>query len=372
MTMGESVIHHTLLEHRGGAARVADMLHAELAAPGWDSSRSFEVAESREGEAALIRRPWPARLEEALAEGRVVHAHSTSQWHELLAFLAARHARTVITLHDFQLVAGGCVYPAECDLTANGCPDPCPRGYPDPETDRMQRKRLVDALGPIIVSPSEWLRRHAEASLGHTVELVPNGVPWPDAMPDEQTRAAAKKALGIAPAARTVLFIAHGGRKAAFKAGNRWDTIWRAVKQRVPKAVGIMAGGSRLEREGDLLRLPYLEGEHLAQVMTAADVLCHPTLADNHPLSVLEAMAHGAAVAATGVGGLLEQIVDGETGVLAPAEEWDTLAQRTADILSRPSRSRALASEAFERGSKLFNARRMAADYRALYERVLL
>ncbi len=370
--MDKSVTHHTLLEHRGGASRVAIMLHNELAGMGWASSRSFEVAESREGEAALIRQPWPARLEETLAAGGVVHAHSTSQWHELLAFLAARHARVVITLHDFQLVAGGCVYPAECELTSGGCPDPCPRGYPDPETERIQRKRLVDALGPIIVSPSEWLRRQAESSLEYPVSLVPNGVPWPDSMPDEQAKAAAKSALGIAPAARTVLFIAHGGRKAAFKAGNRWDAIWRVVKRRAPKAVGIMAGGSHLEREGDLLRLPYLEGEHLAQVMTAADVLCHPTLADNHPLSTLEAMAHGAAVAATAVGGLLEQIVDGETGVLAPAEEWDTLAQRTADILSRPSRGQALASEAFERGKERFSARRMAADYRALYERIIV
>lgn len=318
----------------------------------------------------LIKRPWPARLEEALAAGGVAHVHSTSQWHELLAFLAVRRAPTVITLHDFQLVTGGCVYPAECDYTDNGCPDPCPRGYPDPEVERGQRKRLVEALDPVIVSPSEWLREQAETSLGREVVLVPNGVPWPASMPDEQAKAAAKTALGIAPAARTVLFIAHGGRKAAFKAGNRWDAIWKTIKQRAPKTVGIMAGGTKLEREGDLLRMPYLEPAHLAEVMTAADVLCHPTLADNHPLSILEAMAHGAAVAATGVGGVLEQVEDGETAMLAPPHDWDALAHRAADLLSRPSRGRALAARAYERGGERFSAGRMAADYRALYETI--
>lgn len=369
--MSVSVIHHTLLELRGGASRVASILNDELAAMGVESSHSFEVAESRDGEAALLSRPWPARLEEAIAAGSVVHVHSTSQWHELLAFLAARQARTVITLHDFQLVAGGCVAPVECDISAGRCPDPCPRGYPDPEGERKLRKRLVGNLDPVIASPSEWLRRQAASSLEREVVLVPNGVPWPQTMPDAAAKSAAKKALGIAQAARTVLFVAHGGRRAAYKAGHEWDFIWRLIKEQVPGAVGIMAGGKSMERDGDLLRLPYLEPEHLARVLTAADVLCYPTLADNHPLAVLEAMAHGAAVAASAVGGVKEQVADGVNGLLAPPEEWETLATHTAELLARPPRCRELSRTAFEQGAKRFNARRMAEDYRTLYGRVL-
>ncbi len=368
--------HHTLLERRGGAARVSELLRQRAAELDQRVTHSFEAAVTAAGQAQLDATPWPAALEEAMRQGAVVHAHSTASWEALLEFLQGRRVKAVVTLHDFQMISGGCVYPLECEGTVRGCPEPCPRGYERAGPARARRLELLRALDPALVSPSGWLKRQAaEAFAGShetppTVRLIPNGVPWPTTPPDGAAKARAKRSLGVDPEARVVLFSAHGGRKAAYKAGDRWDSLWRIIKTRAPETVGVFMGELESGREGDLLRLPYLEPDRVRAVMTAADVLCYPTLADNHPLTVLEAMAAGAAVVAFAVGGVPEQAQHGETAVLTPPGRWEELASATASLLAKPHRARSLARAAYERGASRFNDVRMARDYHTLYARL--
>jgi radical SAM protein with 4Fe4S-binding SPASM domain len=51
-------------------------------------------------------------------------------------------------------------------------------------------------------------------------------------------------------------------------------------------------------------------------LLTAADVYCHPSLADGFPNSLVEAMAMEVPVVASAVGGIPEVVHDGETGLL--------------------------------------------------------
>ncbi len=85
----------------------------------------------------------------------------------------------------------------------------------------------------------------------------------------------------------------------------------------------------------------------------------------------LEAMACGRPVIGSAVGGLLDTIVQGETGVLVPARRPDLLARALADLLSDPVRRRAYGAAGLRRVSRLYRWERIAAETETVYESVL-
>ncbi len=360
-----AVTHHVCLERRGGATRVADMLAAEQARAGARAGRSFELAESEAGRQRLEARPWLDGLLDVSRAG-LVHLHSSRDWPGLLEAMAAGAPprRSVLTLHDTALLTGGCIYVLGCPHHEEGCVEPCPRGLPGPKAHRERVERALRSLNPVAVSPSRWLRDLAAKRFPWLdLRVTPNGVEWPEAMPD---RAGARRRLGLAPEARLALFVAHGGLAATWKGGDAWLDIFARLKALEPRSVACMIGGDRQERRGDVSLWPYLDQERMGLFMAAADVLVYPTRADNHPLVILEAMAAGTCVAATAVGGVPEQIRDNETGVLA--QGFEALAHKAAALLSRPSLARTMGQRAFEMGRTRFSAQRMAADYLRIYE----
>ncbi|WP_449242798.1 glycosyltransferase [Desulfovibrio sp.] len=360
MTTGRAVRQHTALQRRGGAAGVAHMLHERLPDLGLPSSLSFETAEELGAEAT----PGPqAGL--GLPPGTLLLLHSSVDWPALLAALPGDRP-LALTLHDAGPLTGGCAYPLDCPGAVAGCAEPCPRGFAKaPERQEIQLGHLR-RLRPALIAPSAWLAGLARAALPdlHT-QVIPNGVPWP---PEPGSKREARRALGIAPQARVVVFAAHGGTGAAYKSGPRWPEYWRELKRRVPAALGFAVGGTETRREGDLSLWPYLDRPRLDLLLTAADLLFYPTLADNHPLIVLEAMSRATPCAAFAVGGLPEQIRDGETGLLVPPGEDAALLERAADLLAHPSRTRDLGLAAFIQGARRFDAGRMARDYARLLD----
>lgn len=361
------VAHHACLEQRGGAARVADTLAAEQVGAGLRTARTFELAETETGRERLAARHWLGDLLASARQGALTHLHSTRDWPALLEAVAAglgQGARCVLTLHDVAVLTGGCIYVLGCPHYESGCAETCPRGHAGVPERRGRIEAALRALKPVAVSPSRWLRDLAARRFPWLdLRVVPNGVNWPEAMPD---RREARRRLGLADEARLALFVAHGGTEAVWKGGNDWLKIFKRIKALEPRAVACMVGGDKQERQGDAFLWPYMDHERMGLFMAAADVLVYPTRADNHPLVVLEAMAAGACVAATSVGGVPEQIRDNETGILAAG--FDALADKAAALLSRPSLARDMGRRAFELGRERFSARRMAADYLRVYE----
>jgi glycosyltransferase involved in cell wall biosynthesis len=208
----------------------------------------------------------------------------------------------------------------------------------------------------------------ARRALDMPVTVIPNGVPGqPEALAGAGAKAEARRTLGLAPGAGMVLFAAHGGERAAYKAGDSWRGIWAAIKARVPRAVGFAVGGDEAGRDGDLLLWPYVEPERMRLLLAAADVFVYPTRADNHPLLLLEAMAAGAPVAASGVGGIPEQVRHGSTGLLADPGDDRALADAAASLLEAPARARDLGNAARAAWAERFTVRRMGTDHLRLY-----
>jgi glycosyltransferase involved in cell wall biosynthesis len=382
-------MHHAALKHRGGAVRVARLLLAAQLAAGLDARLSYEIEENDpetlgpetlaadapadacpDAARAQGQRTHPAALARRSSElppDGVTHLHTSSDWPAMLEGLLDSNTASglIITLHDATVLTGGCAYPLDCPHFP-ACADPCPRQFPQARLRQAHLMRLLKRLEPVLTSPSGWLAAQARAVLPDTpVRVIPNGVPWPDlaTLPKKQD---ARAALGIAPGAKVVLFAAHGGERAAYKSGAAWPEFFGRIASRVPGALGFAAGGDEAATKDGLTIWPYLDRARLALLMRAADCLVYPTLADNHPLVLLEAAALELPVVAFSVGGVPEIVSHGITGLLAPAGHTDALVDHAVNLLSTPALARTLGHSARDQGGKRFGVARMAAAYQKL------
>jgi glycosyltransferase involved in cell wall biosynthesis len=85
---------------------------------------------------------------------------------------------------------------------------------------------------------------------------------------------------------------------------------------------------------------------------------------------VLEAMCCGAAVVATDVGGIREQL-DEDTGVIVPPRDSDALARAVCMLLSDADQRRRLGQAARRKAHAQFSVRQMIDRHVRLYEEIL-
>jgi len=378
--VGRIILHHAALPHRGGAVRVARLLMQAQAQVGLDTRLSFEVPENdpealgaaNATSAASAGLPTaPADLGRSLAElppDACLHLHTSTDWSALLSGLVplVQGRRLLLTLHDATPLTGGCAYPLDCPHFPL-CAEHCPRNFSNARTRQAQVAALLRQLGPTVVSPSRWLADLCRQTLPEMpVRILPNGVPWPElsALP---TRLRARAALGVDPGARLALFAAHGGARAAYKSGSRWLEYWQQVRGKLPQAQAFAVGGDEASCQDGLTTWPYVDRHKLRLLMRAADVLLYPTLADNHPLVLLEAASLELPVVSFAVGGVPEIVTHGATGLIIPAcHGLDGFCASAVALLADAALSRRLGQTARARGAKRFTLERMAADYAEL------
>ncbi len=96
--------------------------------------------------------------------------------------------------------------------------------------------------------------------------------------------------------------------------------------------------------ERDVQRLGLAQAVELAgqrqdvpELLSTADLFVLSSTSEGLPISILEAMAAGLPVVASGVGGVPEVVVDGQTGLLVPPRDVPSLAAAIKRILSDPS-----------------------------------
>jgi len=122
-------------------------------------------------------------------------------------------------------------------------------------------------------------------------------------------------------------------------------------------------------RTGNIDFLPHRDS--LAECYQASDAYLHAAKADTFPTTVLEALACGKPVVATSVGGIPEQIIDGQTGFLAPAGDADSLACHLLRLLKEPGCCSRMGEAAAIDAKERFTLTRMVTNYAALYAEAL-
>ena len=98
-----------------------------------------------------------------------------------------------------------------------------------------------------------------------------------------------------------------------------------------------------------------------------ADLFVLPSRSEAFPNALLEAMAAGLPVVASGVGGILELVDDGRTGLRTPPGDAPALAERLVRLMSAPADAQALGDAARERVRAHYSFDRMVDAFERLY-----
>jgi glycosyltransferase involved in cell wall biosynthesis len=186
---------------------------------------------------------------------------------------------------------------------------------------RFTTRRLAAHVAPSEAS-ARYLERHTPALAG-SIATIRNGV-WP--------REVTPLRVADGPVIGSV------GRIAVEKG---YDYLVDALPQLPSVTCVIVGAGSH----GDALRA---HAERLGvserlvltgwvadsrEYLAGFDVFVLPSLTEGFPLTTLEAMQLGVPVVATDVGGVSEQVVDGDTGLLVPPADPSALARAIGRLL---------------------------------------
>lgn len=311
----------------------------------------------------------------------ILHAHNlhgARGFFDLRALPALSAERPFfLTLHDSWLLTGHCAHSFDCDRWQTGC-GRCPdlAIYPairrDATAENWKLKREVFAGSRLNIGvPCRWMLARVEESIlaagAIETRVIPHGIDLNVFNPGEKL--AARKALGISNGAPMVLILASALTDNVFKDAKSL----RAALARLGNGAQIVAVGGKERREenveGARVRIEGpVPNEQMPEYFRAADVYVHSARADTFPTVILEAQACGCPVVATAVGGIPEQIIDGQNGFLARPEE---LADKTRELLLSEALRQKFSAAAAEHARGSYSFDRTVRSYLAWYEEML-
>ena len=301
---------------------------------------------------------------------------------ESLARLARSGRPLVWTLHDSWAFTGGCHLPFDCTRYREAC-GACPalgsRDEHDLSRRVWERKRAAwRDIEFTVVTPSLWLAQCVRTSAllgGARCEVIPNGLDLERFRPGD--RAAARARLGVAPERSVVLCGGAGIGRDPNKGLPLLAAALRSLPAERRATIEVLVFGTepadRLPDAGVPLReLGFIHDEAaLAALYAAADVFVAPSLHENLPNTVMEAMACGTPAVAFDLGGLPDLIEHQRNGWLARPSQVDDLARGIEWVLADENRRRALGERARAKTEAEFEIGRVARRYADLYQEVM-
>jgi sugar transferase (PEP-CTERM/EpsH1 system associated) len=142
----------------------------------------------------------------------------------------------------------------------------------------------------------------------------------------------------------------------------------------------VMVGEGPLRKDSSAIlqtagiqHLAWLPGERadVADIMRGLDCFVLPSLGEGISNTILEAMACGLPVIATAVGGNIELVVEGQSGMLVPAATPNALAKAILSLALHPERSRKMGLHGRQLVEKNYSMEAMVGSYQRLYDKTL-
>jgi len=314
----------------------------------------------------------------------IIHLHWTNS-----GFLSIDNLKELVdtgkpivwTLHDMWTFTGGCHYSGSCDAFMQKCGN-CPflrdAGDNDISHKGWLRKAAMyaGAKNVTFVTCSKWLAGEAKKSSlikDFRIEAIPNPIDIHIYSPKDKI--AARQKRGIDPQAKIILFGAANINDKRKGLIYLLDAL-KILKEQYPdEPIEMVIFGKN--KHFDVSSLPFKVHElnlitsqdELAGVYSLADVFVTPSLEDNLPNTIMEAMACGTPVVAFKTGGIPEMVDHQKNGYLAVLKDPADMANGLAEVLN--GQAAELSASARQRVLDNYTNEKIAQQYISVYQSVL-
>ena len=238
----------------------------------------------------------------------------------------------------------------------------------------LSRARLLTGCSPELVDRVRALGFPAERS-----RVIPYGVDVAAFSPDPERRAIWRERLGIPDGAPLLLGVGRMATKKGFQV--LMEILPRLLGEFPELRVVLAGGGDLLERFREAAR-PWGSRVHfpgpvlrdtLPDLYRAADLFVLPAVHDSKgnvdglPNVILEAMASGLPVVASGISGIPLAVEDGRTGRLVPEKDPEALLGALRGLLADPAATRGMGERGRRKAVAELTWDAVAARYREGY-----
>ena len=288
----------------------------------------------------------------------------------------------VWTMHDMWPFTGICHYADDCVSYRSGCHD-CPQlkngSAKDLSYKVFQRKlRLLSKAHITFVGCSRWLTeqaRDARLLVGQTLTSIPNAINTHVFYPKDKQEV--RNHYNLPQDKKLLLFGSakitdpRKGMKYLLEACDKLVSLHPEWKDKI----GVVVFGQQAEVLSSQLPFPvyvlsYIRNENeLASMYSAVDLFVTPSLQDNLPNTLMEAMACGVPCVGFEVGGIPEMIDHEKNGYVARYKDSADLAEGIHWILSNPDYTQ-LSAEAVKKVEGTYSEGIVAMQYIRIYNKL--
>ena len=315
-------------------------------------------------------------------EADVIHLHWINQGLLSLGDIKKilKSGKPVVwTMHDIWPATAICHLTLGCNNFRTSCKNckylPGGGGQHDLAARVWKRKQAMLSCGNItFVACSKWLEQEAKSSAllaGQTITSIPNPIDVNIFCPGSREEACL--AEGLPTDKRLILFVCQ--RVTNPNKGMQYlveACQWLVDHEPTLAATTSVAilGGHAEEIALPLRTFPlgYVNDEQrIVEVYNAADVFVLPSLSENLPNSIMEAMACGVPSVGFRVGGIPEMIDHRENGYVADYRDAEDLARGIRYVLAEAEYD-ALRQHCLQKVGQCYSQQRVASHYIAVYE----
>jgi glycosyltransferase involved in cell wall biosynthesis len=293
----------------------------------------------------------------------------------------------VWTVHDQWLLTGGCHYTSGCEKYLEECRI-CPQLENDerylPHFFLCQKRELIKEMKPVIVTPSNWLAnmiKKIPVFQDMRVEVIPNSIDT--ALYTNIPKETARKSLNLPPDGYYVLFSVNNASEKRKGIPHLISALHYCMED--PLFFNkVMAGEITVMCFGDqgdwinettipLISLGKIQNERdLCTVYSAADVFLVPSIEDNLPNIVIEAMSCGTPVIAFDIGGIPDMIQNGVNGYIVKKGAGSEYGRVILDLINDPERNAQMSKNCRTIALKKYSLMVQAQRYMELYHELVI